>query len=324
MRIVLDLDKLVDDGRLTPQQAEELKAMAARDTGALAINILLAFGCVAVAAGAVALNPSWGAAIGLGALLTIIGAGIVLLQAERWQILGTANLIVGTLATAGGLIGFTDGGPEGYGAAVVLLAGIGIFARSGFLIALSPLALAFTLGSSAGYGHATYMLVVREATIVIVVFLLLAWLAYLVAGRCPRPYERLARIFARMSLVLANFGFWIGSLWGDEPGASWATPPSDFAFWEEWREGAVHIPDLAFVVAWAALIVGTGIWAARANLRFVLGAAAVFGGIHFYTQWFERIGHEPASLIVAGLVGIAAAIVLWRLTAAAKVPARPA
>jgi hypothetical protein len=34
--------------------------------------------------------------------------------------------------------------------------------------------------------------------------------------------ERLAVVFARVSLLLVNFGFWVGSLWADHPGGSWA------------------------------------------------------------------------------------------------------
>jgi hypothetical protein len=32
----------------------------------------------------------------------------------------------------------------------------------------------------------------------------------------------LAIIFARVSLILINLGFWIGSLWGDYLGETWA------------------------------------------------------------------------------------------------------
>jgi iron complex transport system permease protein len=36
MKITLDLSKLVEEGRLTPADAERLKALAAHDTGNLA------------------------------------------------------------------------------------------------------------------------------------------------------------------------------------------------------------------------------------------------------------------------------------------------
>src|SRR5271168_2462428 len=67
IKIVLDVTRLVREGKLTPEQAEELKALASRDIGILAINILMSFGAIAVAAGILALNPSFatGAAIGV-------------------------------------------------------------------------------------------------------------------------------------------------------------------------------------------------------------------------------------------------------------------
>ena len=55
MKITLDLSKLVEEGKLTPADAERLKALAKHDTGSLGINILIGFGVIAVAAGAVTL-----------------------------------------------------------------------------------------------------------------------------------------------------------------------------------------------------------------------------------------------------------------------------
>ena len=51
MKITLDLSKLVEEGKLTPADAERLKALAKHDTGSLGINILIGFGVIAVAAG---------------------------------------------------------------------------------------------------------------------------------------------------------------------------------------------------------------------------------------------------------------------------------
>ena len=51
IKIVLDIIRLVEEGKLTTQEAERLKALARRDTGSLAINVLMSFGAVAVVAG---------------------------------------------------------------------------------------------------------------------------------------------------------------------------------------------------------------------------------------------------------------------------------
>ena len=67
IKIVLDITRLVKEGKLTAQEAERLQALAARDTGSLAINVLMSFGAVAVAAGIIALQPAFttGAALGV-------------------------------------------------------------------------------------------------------------------------------------------------------------------------------------------------------------------------------------------------------------------
>ena len=62
-------------------------------------------------------------------------------------------------------------------------------------------------------------------------------------------------------------------------------------------------------------------WAARANRRWVVTTAAVFGAIEFYTQWFERLGAEPWAIIAAGLTIVAFTIVLWRYNLAGGRPA---
>ena len=55
----------------------------------------------------------------------------------------------------------------------------------------------------------------RSRRVTIVLFSALALGLYLVSLRVRADYERIAIAAARMSVVLVNFGFWIGSLWGD-------------------------------------------------------------------------------------------------------------
>jgi len=318
MKIVLDITRLVSEGKLTPEEAEQLTALAARDTGSLTINILMSFGAVAVAAGILALHPDFATGAALGAALALIGVLLSSVLAARWSLVGAANVVVGGLMLAGGAIGLGDGSLAGFAVAVIVLLGLALVARNGLLMALAPLALAALLGSSTGYAHASYMLVVSEPTITIVVFALLALAAYLVSQVLEPAYERLAIVFARVSLILVNFGFWIGSLWGDYPAQSWLHGEAYYgsAGDHAWREAALHVPDTFFILTWAALIIGVGIWAARTNRRWVVTTAAVFGAIHFYTQWFERLGANPFGVIVAGLIIVAIAVGLWRYNSA--------
>src|SRR5271168_2629171 len=149
-------------------------------------------------------------------------------------------------------------------------------------MALVPLALAGALGSSTGYFHATYMLIVTEPTITIGFFALLAFAAYLASNRVGPAYEGLGIVAARVSLVLVNFGFWVGSLWGDHPGESWTV--GDMGSRTARQAAALHVPGWVFTVAWAVLVIGVGVWAARANRRWVVTMAASFGAINFYTR----------------------------------------
>ena len=74
MKITLDISKLVEEGKLTREEADKLTALAAHDTGSLGINILIGFGVIAIAAGAVALVPTPLTAVGLGSHFSPQGA----------------------------------------------------------------------------------------------------------------------------------------------------------------------------------------------------------------------------------------------------------
>ena len=107
IKIVLDITRLVEEGKLTTEAAR-LQALAKRDTGSLAINVLMAFGAVAVAAGIIALEPAFTTGAVLGVALVVIGLGISFLAVEQWGLLGTATTIIGALLLAGGVIGFVE------------------------------------------------------------------------------------------------------------------------------------------------------------------------------------------------------------------------
>jgi iron complex transport system permease protein len=276
MKIVLDLTKLVAEGKLTTAQAEELQALARPSTGLLAINILMAFGVFAIAGGCLALVPSVITAIALGVVLAGVGVAISLGVSAQWSLLGTAITIAGALIASAGIVALSEGQWFGFAIATAVLLGLAVAIRSALL---------------------------SEPAITIAVFSLLALATYLISLRVPAGYAPLALGFSRLSLVMVNFGFWIGSLWGDKPGHSWRTSADTWG---------LNIPDYVFVIGWAIALVGVGIWAARANRRFVVNTVATFGAIHFYTQWFERLGADPLTVLGAGVLVVAIAVGLWR------------
>jgi iron complex transport system permease protein len=109
IKIVLDVSRLVREGKLTAAEAERLKALAARDTGSLAINVLMAFGALAVGCGILALHPRFAFGAVVGGVLVASGIAVSCRLSEQWRLLGAANTIAGGLLLSGGVIGLVDG-----------------------------------------------------------------------------------------------------------------------------------------------------------------------------------------------------------------------
>jgi iron complex transport system permease protein len=294
MKVTLDLTKLLEEGKITSEERDRLYQLGAAATGSLAFNILLGFGVVAVSAGLIALvpNATTGIVIGLAAL----GAGLGLYAARlyQWEVLAHICVLIGALALAGGVVVLTDASVWGFLGIAAGFTLAGIVARSGLLVVLAVLALSSSLGARTDYEHATYFLGIGEPTLTIVVFSVLALAAYLVSKVVPSAFERLALQAARASILLVNLGFWIGSLWGDAS--------------ERLR---FHADETVYVVLWALALLAVGLWAARENRRWVVNIAAIFLAVHFYTQWFERLGANPVSVLLAGLLALAFAVGLW-------------
>jgi len=230
-------------------------------------------------------------------------------------VLSTILLLVGSLMASGGILILTKAQPVGFMAVTALLLLVGWTARSGLLISMGTLSLSPTIGAATMYGHATYSLVIQQPALTVILFSFLAWVAYRVSLGLELELQRLALISARTSLFLVNFGFWVGSLWGDMVGRGR----------RDWSDmGNATIPDWAFAMAWAAALFMTGTWAARENRRWVVNLAAVFGAIHFYTQYFERLGASPGTLFLAGLGAIGIALALFRYNRNESGPGRSA
>jgi hypothetical protein len=307
MKITLDISKLVEEGKLTPAEAERLQTLASHETGSLGINILIGFGVVAIATGAVALVPTPLTAVLLGAIVFAAGMAIVLNRVKQWSVLGQVCLVIGALMFCGGVIAYGEGSLASLLIVTVVLGLAAIAARSSLLTALAVLAASGCLGARTGYMHAMYSLAIFEPTLTIVLFSALALAAYIVSPRLPADYERIALMAARTAVVLVNFGFWIGSLWGDPlmllRGMDGKDPSLLF--------DSIVIPDWVFSIGWAAALIAAGVWAARANRRWLVNTAAAFGAIHFYTQWFDRLGATPASVLLGGVVMLGIALALW-------------
>src|SRR6185437_4651678 len=185
MKITLDISRLVEEGKVTPEEAQRLIALASRETGSLAINILIGFGVVAIAAGAVALVPTPLTAVTLGLALTAAGFAVLVSRVKQWDVLGQICLVIGALMFCGGVIAFGEGSLAAMLIVTAVLALIAAAARSSLLTVLAVLAASACLGAKAGYAHAMYSLAIFEPTLTIVLFSALAFAAYQVSKRLP-------------------------------------------------------------------------------------------------------------------------------------------
>lgn len=217
----------------------------------------------------------------------LLGAGIMLLSQGVTKVSQDAPGIPVIPFYAAGLL------------VAALFAVCAILARSGLLAALTVMVLFALLGCTSFYDHASYTLQVRQPFATVAVFSVLALIAHVRSRMVAWEWGRLLIIVARTSLFLVNLGFWVGSLWGDDL---------------EWLHRAgVGIPAIAFAMAWAVGLTGMAVWSGRTNQRWALILAAVFAGIHFYTQWFERLGAAPVAVLLAGLAMLGFSVFLWRL-----------
>ena len=281
MKVTLDLTVLVANGKLTQAEADKLKGLSAAETGSMGSNILLAFGTVAVALGAGALLPTVQTVIVVGALLFAGGLALTIMKAARWTLFAQIIMVIGALGVVGGVSLLSDRSWQIDLALAVGIAVAAVVARSGLLAALAMLELALALGSSTAYEHASYFLGVDRPALTIGALSALTLILFLGSLRVPAAYERLAIIAARTSILMINAAFLVGSLFGD-----------DLVKW----------PPLAFSIGWAVVLLVVGGWAVVANRRWVVNAAAVFGAIHFYTQWFETLGPSPFSVLGGGIL----------------------
>ena len=291
MKVTLDLQQLLDEGHVTQDEYQKLSLLAARSTSSLAFNILIGFGVVAVAGATLALVPSAVTAIVLGLLVLIAGVVILRGKPEQWLVLAYICSLVGALMVGGGIVAEAEGSLAGFLTVTALFTAAAILARSSLLAVLATLALSACLGARTGYYHASYFLVIREPLLTIILFTILAIGLYQLSKKLAVDHERIALASSRTSVFLVNFGFWIGSLWGERTVA---------------RE--IVISSSVFAVLWAVALVATALWAWWRNRRWVLNTVAVFGGIHFYTQWFEHLGASPGTVLIAGCIALGLAL----------------
>ncbi|QQR34568.1 hypothetical protein JI749_09200 [Devosia oryziradicis] len=276
MKITLDLDSLVAEGKLSVAEAERLKGFAAKDTGELGSNVLFALGAAAVATGVGVLVPTVETAIALGAVLFGVGFWLRVGRVARWSVFAQIIMVIGALALLGGLGGLFG---EHLWVRIALTAATAVaavLATSGLLASLAVLAFAATITLDVDIWTPTHYL-----SVAIIALSALVLGLYLLSLRLAPAYERLAIIAMRTAILLVNCAFLIGSIFGDD---------------------LLGLPGRYFSIAWAVALLAFGSWAVFANRRWVVNTVAVFGAIHFFTQWFMALGAQPFSILGGGLL----------------------
>lgn len=291
MKVTIDLDKLLEEGKINQAEYIKFSQFSAQGTAHLAFNILVGFGVVAVSGATLALLPIPTTAIALGLVICAVGLTLVYARTEKWRVLANICILVGALLFGGGVIKVGEGSIGSFLLVATAFAGAGVFARSSLLTVLAALALSSCLGARTDYFHAAYFLGIQEPTLTVVLFTIFSVATYQLSKRLSTEYQRIAIAASRTGVFLVNFGFWVGSLWGDRK-----------------EGGEMVIADWVFATLWAIALIAAGSWAWKQNRRWLVNVVAVFGAIHFYTQWFERLGASAETVLTAGLLALGFAI----------------
>ena len=324
----LSLDDLVAEGVIDPALASQLRKRClppVASNGLVAVLYIL--GALAVAAGVVALKPTPTTGLVL-ALIALVGGWFVGRSGDAaMRILSLGLGICGALGLCGWFaLEFGQALPaitvSGFATLTAFLTAIAF--RSLFLSALVPLGIGAMLGSGTAYWHASYAIFVREPLITLVLFGALAAALVTVVDRnlLRDVHARMAEVAMRVSFVIANFGFWVGSLWGDHvgehlsgirergDGESWRAANERLA---AWRTEAFHVPDAVFALGWVGFAVAAIVLGRRIERRFIATGGIVFLAINAYTQFFERFHAEEWALILGGasMVALAAGLVRY-------------
>jgi hypothetical protein len=291
MKVTLDLDQLLREGKISQAEYEKFSQFASKSTGTLAFNILIGFGVIAVSSAALALVPTPTTAIIIGFGILALGIFLLKYSLEQWKLLANICILVGALMMGGGIIASGEGNLASLVSVTFLFTVAGILAQSNLLIVLATLMLSATIGAGTAYNHASYFLIIEQPLTTVILFSSLSLGLYHLSKLLAPQYESLAITSSRTGVFLVNFGFWVGSLWGERD-----------------EKGVILISDTIFAILWAIALIATGIWGWKQNRRWVVNTVATFGGIHFYTQWFENLGASPGTVLIGGLFALGFAI----------------
>jgi hypothetical protein len=296
MKVTVDLDALVAEGKISFDDAEKMRAHAGRETVSTALSALVTFGVLAVVAATLVLLHSAAMTLVVGTAIFAVGYVSRGLDDAGWGALRQTLIVVGVLLAAAAHLTLMKFTTMSWLIAAAGLLGVALATGSGLVGVLAALAIGPLLNAAFGYFHATYYVMIQRPLETIALYGVLAWLAFKTSQRVPDAQSRPLITYSRTCLFLAQFGFWVGSLWGDPVRLG--------------APGSERIPPGAFALGWAVAMLMVGSWAAREGRRWVVNLCVVFGMINFYTQWFEHLHTSAGTVLMAGVITLAVGVAL--------------
>ena len=308
MKIVLNIKELLEEGKINQTEYDKLLSLSKNETGSLALNLLIGFGIIMVCVGVITLTQSASTALIMGLLTFLIGLFIQFKGTKEWSVLSSCCSISGVLIFIGGMniwlieaiLSESVFLPLAMNVEILttfILIASSVFLTSNTLAALSILSIAQITGAGTDYFMASYIIWVSSPVVTIVLFSALAFFLYYLSRSTLSRYENILITGSRTSVLVANFGFWVGSLFGG---------------------GDLEVSSELISMAWALSLIGFAVWGWRANRRWVVIVSSIFGAIHFYTQWFTILEMEPASVVIGGVIAIGIGIGIKRLDSTMK------
>ena len=308
MKIVLNIKELLEEGKINQTEYDKLLSLSKNETGSLALNLIIGFGIIMVCVGVITLTQSFSTSLIMGLLTFLIGLFIQFKGTKEWSVLSSCCSISGVLIFIGGMnIWLIDAFvsesvflPLAMNVEILttfILIASSVFLTSNILAALSILSIAQITGAGTDYFMASYTIWVSSPVVTIVLFSALAFFLYYLSRSTLSRYENILITGSRTSVLVANFGFWVGSLFGG---------------------GDLEVSSELISMAWALALIGFAVWGWRANRRWVVIVSSIFGAIHFYTQWFTILEMEPASVVIGGVIAIGIGIGIKRIDSTMK------
>ena len=311
MKIILNIKELLEEGKINQAEYDKLLSLSKNQTGSLALNLLVGFGIIMVCVGVITLTQSASATLIMGLLTFLIGLFIQFKGTREWSVLSSCCSISGVLIFTAGINLWVLWAYESdffslassldfiYAQILttVILIVASAFLMSNILTTLSILSTAQIIGAGTSYFTGSYTIWVSSPVVTIVLFSALAFLLYYLSRSISSRYENILITGSRTSVLVANFGFWVGSIWGGVD---------------------LEVSPTLISLVWALALIGFAVWGWRANRRWVVIVSSIFGAIHFYTQWFATLEMEPASVVIGGVIAIGIGIGIKRLDSTMK------